>query len=228
MRYAYFIFDLDDCLIHIPDSVNYFDSILVKTLENLSATIPDRTERNSLWCAGEEYKTILKEWNVSDIDGFWEEFDFTDFNQRKVFIQENKINLYSDVQETLTLLITSKTSPRVALISNTADYVVDYMLKEFKLEGFFQEVFALSSEYTQEYAKPSPLGVQIILENLDYDPKKSRAVLVGDSQADIIAAKKARIEAILIRRNPSKYPEGSKQWQYKPDFVIDTLIEILQ
>ena len=218
---------MDDCLIHIPDSTNYFDSILVKTLKKLSANVPERNERNKLWSLGENYISHLKEWKVKNIDGFWELFDFTDFIQRKQLIQEKKISLYSDVHETLNILLKSERDVKIALISNTADYVVEEMLRQFNLENIFHEIFALSSKFSQKYAKPSPLGVQIILQKLGYEPERSRALMIGDSLADIIAAKRAGIEACLIRRNPSKYPDGYAQWEYKPDLVIHKLTEIL-
>ena len=70
MKYRFFLFDLDNCLIHVPDPANYFDSLLVKTLQKLTKCVPERKIRNKLWEAGENYRILLEEWKVSEIDKF--------------------------------------------------------------------------------------------------------------------------------------------------------------
>ncbi|MHA1688419.1 MAG: HAD family hydrolase [Promethearchaeota archaeon] len=229
MSYHLFLFDIDNCLIHIPESATYFDSLLVKTLQKLSARIPERQIRNKLWEAGQDYKFLLKQWKVTKIDQFWEEYDKEDFFYRKKLLKEKKITLFPDVRPVLDNLLKKNDKVKLAIISNTADYIVEYMLKEFNLKDYFHHVFALSYEFPQEFAKPSPLGIKITLEQLGFNSTNAeQTIMIGDSKIDIIAAKRAQIDACLILREGEKYSGTINQWAIQPDYIINNLWEILE
>ena len=117
---------------------------------------------------------------------------------------------------------------KTAIISNTADYIVEYIVKKFNIESFFDEIFALSFDKDQAFAKPSPMGVHLILKKLNYDPKNSKALMIGDSIVDIYAAGRANIHACLLRRDLNKYPNGYDQWEYQPDYIIGSLDELFE
>ena len=59
-------------------------------------------------------------------------------------------------------------------------------------------------------------------------PEISKAIMVGDSKVDIIAAKRAKINACLIRRELDKYPEGYETWEHQPDYIIENLEDIFK
>ncbi len=229
MKYRFFLFDLDNCLIHIPDPSNYFDSILVKTLQKLTECVPERKIRNKLWEAGENYRILLEEWRVPEIDKFWEEYDFLDFSHRRILMKENKIKLFSDVRPILVNLLKKWKNVKLGIVSNTAYYIVEYMLTKFKIKEYFHHVFALSSEYPQEFAKPAPTGIKITLDHLGFNSTNAEeAIMIGDSKIDIIAAKRAQIDACLILREEAKYSGTITQWAIQPDYIINSLWEILE
>lgn len=227
MKWDYFLLDLDNSLLYIPDPAEYFDNVLSKTIEVLSEnSIPSREERNKFWLSESDYVKLLRNWGIKDHEIFWEHFDEIDFNIRKKYISEDKIHLYEDVVYVLETLKEQK-NKTLAIVSNTADYIVDFVLEEFNLKEFFDIVFGLGSEKNQEMAKPSPEGINFVLNYLNFNHKNSGAIMVGDSIVDIFAAKRANINACLLTRNLKKYPEGFERWEYKPDYIIENLEEIL-
>ena len=118
---------------------------------------------------------------------------------------------------------------KLGIVSNTADYIVEYMLTEFKIKEYFHYVFALSSEYPQEFAKPALAGIKITLEHLGFNSTNAEeAIMIGDSKIDIIAAKRAQIDACLILREGKKYSGTINQWAIQPDYIINSLWEILE
>jgi HAD superfamily hydrolase (TIGR01549 family) len=227
MIWDYFLFDLDNSLLYIPEPSEYFDNILSKTIRKFSGeNIPSREERNKFWLSGSDYVKLLRNWGVDDQELFWNYFDEIDFNIRKKYIASKKIHLYDDVVYVLNTL-KRKNNKKLAIVSNTADYIIDYVLEEFNLKSFFEIIFGLGSNTTQEMAKPSSDGIKFVLNSMDYSNGNKKAIMIGDSIVDVFAAKRANIDACLLTRDLNKYPEGYDKWEYKPDFVIKKLDEII-
>lgn len=227
MRYNYLLFDLDNCLLHIPNPGEYFDNVLVRTLKilinNAKITFPTRIERNQFWTSGESYTKLLQEWGASDVTEFWKIFDNIDFIIRKNLLKTNEIYLYDDVMDVLNKL--AQSGKKLGLVSNTADYIVDFFLEYYNLTNLFNEALGLDYLKDQEIAKPSPKGILRVLNNLNFNIKKDNAIMIGDSIVDVTAAKRAGIMACLIKRDPNKYP-AKEDWEFPPDMEIDSLNEI--
>jgi HAD superfamily hydrolase (TIGR01549 family) len=227
MRFDCYLFDLDNSLLEIPNPSEYFDDVLVGTLNKFSLKkIPDFNERNKLWKAGEEYLNILKKWGITDSENFWKYFDEIDYIKRKKLIKGDKLNFFPDVLDVLNKL--NSANKKMAIISNTADYIIEYVLNKLNYESFFHETFGLGYDKNQSIAKPSPEGIKLVLKKLEIDPKSSNAIMIGDSIVDILAAKRANIQACLIRRNLDKYPEGYDKWEYPPDYIIEKLDDLFK
>jgi phosphoglycolate phosphatase-like HAD superfamily hydrolase len=227
MNFDYYLFDLDGCLLDIPNLMEYFDHILINTLEKISIKIlPERQERNKFWYSGNNYSELLEKWGFLDYTNFWKYFDESDFEQRKILIANNKIHLFTDVKRVLKKI--HDADKILAIISNSADYIVKFVVDKFSIGQYFHYLFGLSFDKDQSIAKPSPTGIKTVLENLNYDPKKSSAIIVGDSMLDIISGKRAGIHACLIRRDKKRYNKEYSNWKYQPDFVIDELDELLR
>ncbi|MFX1273591.1 MAG: HAD family hydrolase [Promethearchaeota archaeon] len=225
--YDYFLFDLDNCLLHIPNPSDYFDNILLKTLKKLSikSTLPNRKERNSFWLSGENYLNLLKKWGITDSQYFWKYFDEIDFQYRKQLFDNGEIYIYNDVMKTLKEL--RNMNKKIGLVSNTADYIVDYFLEKLNISLFFDETLGLGFDKDQSIAKPSPKGIIFVLNSLNFNPKNSKAIMIGDSRVDIFAAKRANITACLLKRDEYKYPNRN-DWESFPDYEIDSLNELFR
>ena len=139
---------------------------------------------------------------------------------------KKKVGLFNDAKDILKQIY--ETPNKLAIVTNTAGYVVEYVLKKFNISKFFHEIFSMGPGIDEKFAKPSPSGILSILRKFNYDHKHHKALMIGDSRVDIIAAKKANITACLITRDKKKYPEDFKNWSYSPDFIIESLHELLR
>ncbi|MHA1149922.1 MAG: HAD family hydrolase [Promethearchaeota archaeon] len=225
MNFDYYLFDLDNSLLYIPNPGEYFDGVLVESIKSLSSrSVPIFEERYKFWFSGNDYINLLKSWGVSDIPNFWKKFDEIDFISRKKLRENNRLQLFQDVKPVIIKLY--EADKKTAIVSNTADYIVDYILDEFDITHLFHEKFGLGFDKDQEVAKPSPEGILTVLKNLGYT-KRNPAIMIGDSFVDIFAAKQANITSCLIKRDPNKYPNGYDNWDYNPDYTIFNLEELL-
>ncbi len=229
MRFNFYLFDLDGTLLHLGNIGAYADQILVETLKRLKANYPqNRNERYKLWHSEEKFFNVLQEWEVKNPQDFWKVYDEIDFEKRKNLIEENKVLLYRDVKTVLKKIYNHKDNKKLAIISNAAHYIVEYVLEKFNISHYFHETFSLGNyNNDQILAKPSPKGVLTILKKFNYDSKESKAILIGDSMFDVIAAKKAKIYACLIRRDVNAPKRHYNQRDIKPDFIIESLEELL-
>jgi len=109
--------------------------------------------------------------------------------------QEERPDLHEDALDCLASLKRAKL--RLALVSNGSRVRVEEELVRFKLRSFFEVV--LFGEKTEEL-KPSPIMLERALGAMGVEPRK--AVYVGDSPADIQAAKNAGVPSIAIARGP--------------------------
>ena len=228
LEFDYYLFDLDNSLLKIPYPTEYFDNILVETINTFRIKeIPQREERDKFWSLGDHYINHLKKWgiNLDNYGEFWKNFDEIDFDYRKKLIKDNKISLYSDVYSVLEQL--SISSKKLAIVSNTAKYIVDYITEQFNLRKYFHDAFGLGYKKEQEIAKPSPKGILQTLNKLNYNFDSSSAIMIGDSFVDIFAAKRANISACLLKRDLQKYPNGYRKWKYQPDYVIENLYSLV-
>ncbi|MFX1363719.1 MAG: HAD family hydrolase [Promethearchaeota archaeon] len=226
MTFKFYIFDLDGTLLDLGNIRAYAEKIFTLTLLTLNAPkIPNREERLKFWLAGNEFIKILNKWGILEPRNFWKIYDKIDFEQRKVLIKQNKIGLFNDVIEILQEIY--KKSNRLAILTNTTGYVVDYILKKFNIIDFFHDIFSMGPGINESFAKPSPKGIFSILRKFNYNPKNSKALMIGDSIVDIIAAKKANISSCLIKRQFKIETKPYDQWEFQPDYVIESLTELI-
>ncbi|MFX1313069.1 MAG: HAD family hydrolase [Promethearchaeota archaeon] len=229
MNFDFYLFDLDGTLLHLGNIRTYAEKIVIETLNRLKAkNLPINNDIFKLWSSEENYLNVLEEWGVKEPQNFWKFYDKIDFDNRKMLIKKKKVFLYQDVRYVLNKIYHHKDNKKLAIVTNAAHYICDYILNKFNIGNFFHEIFTLGYyNNDQELAKPSPNGIFTILDKLEYDPRKSKAILVGDSKLDIIAAKKADIYACLIRRDIDRTNKSYNKWDFQPDFVIERLEELL-
>jgi len=109
--------------------------------------------------------------------------------------EEEKPELHGDALDCLASL--KKAGLRLALVSNGSKARVDDELARFKMRPWFEII--LSGEKKEEL-KPSPVMLERALGLMGIEPQE--AVYVGDSPADIQAAKSAKVPSYAIARGP--------------------------
>lgn len=226
MKFNIYIFDLDGTLLDLGDMRIQADLILVETLRKLNIDkIPNRSERNELWLSGGHFQKVLNNWGITDSDNFWKHYDKIDFEKRKILLRNEEISLFKDVKNILELIYNHKENKKLAICTNTADYIVDFFLKHFKINHYFHETFSMG-DANQEFAKPSSKGILVILKKFDFDPQNNTAIMIGDSIHDIRAAKEAKISSCLIDRQKRNEIRRYKQWKDQPNYVIEHLSKL--
>ena len=108
---------------------------------------------------------------------------------------EEKPDLHPDAMRCLATL--KARGFRLALVSNGSRERVTGELERLKVRPFFDSV-EFGAE--KEHLKPSPYMLDKTLAALGIKP--AEAVYVGDSPADIQAAKNARVPSIALARGP--------------------------
>lgn len=71
--------------------------------------------------------------------------------------------------------------------------------------------------------KPDPLPVQYACEQVGV--AAARAVMIGDSSSDMLAARAASVHSIAVTYG---YNHGQDMREFEPDFVVDSLAEVPQ
>lgn len=132
--------------------------------------------------------------------------------------QEERPDLHGDALECLASL--SKAGLKLALVSNGSKARIEDELARFDLRASFEVV--LFGEKKEEL-KPSPVMLQRALGVMGIEPR--RAFYVGDSPADIQAAKSAGVSSIAIARGPIQVKRLSEE---KPDMIFGGLADFAE
>lgn len=205
------ILDLDGTLVDVPDG-DFFDKLLVESLEEIGCRLPSRKQRDRFWDSGKDYQKILRSWGVKDIDNFWKVFDRRDFKARLSLIKSNKIRPYDDV----VVLEDLRKEYALGVVTNTPLNLALLELDTFNLTHYFGSIVALGT-VEQKNAKPEPYGILKCIRDLNGSPKES--LVVGDKDSDIIAGIRAGAFTAVIVRSKIKT-------KVKADFVIKSLYEL--
>lgn len=205
------IFDLDGTLVKIP-STNFFDNLLVGALSRLGVPVPPAHERAKLWVSGQRHEELLRSWGVEDAYVFWKVFDELDYETRKDMIKRGVIHPYDDVSclEELSLNVP------LGIVTNTSPRVTFLEVESFNLQRFFSVVVALGTERQSE-AKPETTGLLEAFKALGCHP--SEGVMVGDSDADVIAGKRAGSKIVVVKRPHVRLKN-------EPDIYVENLYEL--
>ncbi len=107
---------------------------------------------------------------------------------------------------------------KLGVVTNKYEDLSVQILRELNLLDFFDVV--VGGDTTKE-KKPHPLPVIYALENMPINSEK--AIIIGDSEADILAGKQAGIKTCLVTYGFGKTDIAKK---FNPDFIISSFKEI--
>ena len=141
----------------------------------------------------ETYRKIVPSYKEEDI------VPFLDLITKLVNSNESnkRISIYEDTYETILDLKTSEAILGI-VTSNNEKHVKD-VLKMFDMEfGLFDVI--VGNETTKE-TKPSPVPIQIALDKIKESYLPDEVVYVGDAINDVLAAKNAGIDGVLLDRD---------------------------
>ncbi|WP_249029137.1 pyrophosphatase PpaX [Tannockella kyphosi] len=128
---------------------------------------------------------------------------------------EKYVYVYETVRETLASL-QAKGYP-MAIVTTKYSVAAMIGLDTFDLTQYFDVVVGLDHV---TLTKPNPEGVLKAMELLGVD----RAVMIGDNDVDVLAAKNASIHSIAIKWSPKGYAHLEA---LNPDLLVDKMEEII-
>ncbi len=126
--------------------------------------------------------------------------------------------LYEGVNQGLENL--QKQEIKIACITNKPLRFVEPILKQLGIAHFFEQVVGGDST---PHIKPHPLPLLTTAEQFNVSP--TEALMVGDSNNDILAARAAGFGIICVNYG---YNQGRRIEDFNPDRVINSVAEIPQ
>jgi HAD superfamily hydrolase (TIGR01509 family) len=142
-------------------------------------------------------------------DALWNEVD----GEWLRLYEEEKPKLHEDAVKCLAAL--KGAGLELALVSNGSRVRVENELARFGLKPRFD---AIVYGERKEELKPSPVMLERALRLMRVEPQ--RAIYVGDSPADIQAAKNAKVRSVAIARGPIQANRLRKE---RPDCIFGGL-----
>jgi len=127
------------------------------------------------------------------------------------------IKLYPGVHETLGTL--RNEGAKLAIATTKYQEAAEFVCRGLGLSDY---VDAICGTDRGKPVKPDPWLIQYALEELDADPKET--LVIGDTDADVIAAHAAGCKAAAVRFG---FGDPKELKMSKPDFWLDSLEEIL-
>lgn len=210
-----FIFDLDGTLI---DSVPDISIAVNKTLKHYN--IPDFKESKiRTWVGNGAKKLMERAINAYDQE-LLAKLPFEEVMQE--YFKNYKENLtintyaYNGVKEALYFL--KNQGVRLAIVTNKPYDFIAPVLDFIKIKSLFSLWVGADS---LPFIKPSAEPLLYVCEKLNISTEK--AVMIGDSKNDILAAKKAKITSIGLTYG---YNYNEPISRYNPDIILDNLIDI--
>ena len=112
-----------------------------------------------------------------------------------------------------------KTNKRVALLTNKPILPTKLILSHFGFAGFFESVLGGDTAIEK---KPSPQGILQILKNANV--RSEDAVMIGDDVPDLLAAKNAGIDSVLILNG---FGKRENILPYSPENTVEHFSDLL-
>ncbi len=207
MKADLIIFDLDGTLINsIPDLKN--------ALNNVSFRDKNFTEEYIASIVGGGVRKLVQDaFGISSKDDEFNEV-FSKFLSFYAKNHSKESYLYGNVIE----ILEHFKSKKLAILSNKLDSFTKQIAKDFSIDKYFDLVLGANNDMEK---KPSPEAINHILKKLKVSSHK--AIMVGDSEADIMGAKNAGISALAVTYG---YRSKESLKGLNPDYLIDNLTEL--
>lgn len=208
-KYNYILLDWDGNLARTLD-------IWLKAVHQIFAargiSVTDEEVASCFGAPRERYEEL----GITDTSAAFKEMDAA----ASKFLLE--VELYPHAREMLEAL--KKQGKHLALITTSPKANVEGLVEKHGLRAFFDAI--ITHEDTENH-KPHPDPLLKALERMNGDPKS--AVMIGDSEKDILAAKNAGMDSILFfPSDHAKFYDIEKFKALQPTYVVGDFQEVLK
>ena len=215
MKYDVALFDLDGTLV---DSVYDLYIAINLTLSDLAFPIVSQSLVES-W-VGNGVETLVMRALSGDMQ-ISEHLDEALSNKAIIlFYQhyEQQVGEYSVLYQHVETGLSALRGMPKALITNKARIFTEKLLDKLSLTSHF-EVIVCGDDMAK---KPSPEPLLFACNKLNVEP--SKAIMIGDSKSDILAAHAAKIDVIALNYG---YNQGEKLSDFNPQYLCDNFLDII-
>lgn len=126
----------------------------------------------------------------------------------------NKSHLFEESLE----VINHFKDKKLAILSNKFDKFTKKMARDYQIDKFFDVVLGATENIKK---KPSAEPIDFILKETGV--QKEFAIMIGDSEQDILTAKNAGIKSIAVTYG---YRTEAQLKQQSPDYICNNLLEL--
>lgn len=216
MVYETVLFDNDGVIAHRSDRAVIYDAIH-RTFTEFGVTNPTDSHIQRLFRASLEDIMVVTTAYDLDPAAFWERRDRNVAQAQIELIQQGNKELYDDAD------VLAALPGQIGVVSNNQHQTVEYLLDHHGVTPHVDVTYGRKPTLTDlRRQKPAPHYLNRALTDLGADP--TRTLYVGDSVTDILAARRAGIDAAFLRRSHRQ----ELDLPVAPTFELDSLSEITQ
>ena len=215
MKYDVALFDLDGTLV---DSVYDLYLAVNLTLSDLAFPIVSQSLVES-WI-GNGIETLVKRALSGDMQISEHLEEALSAKAIALFYQhyEQLVGKYSVLYQHVETGLSALRGMPKALVTNKARQFTELLLDKLSLTSHF-EVIVCGDDMAK---KPSPAPLLYACKKLNVEP--SKAIMIGDSKSDILAAHAAKIDVIAVDYG---YNQGENLEDYNPQYLCDNFLDII-
>ncbi|GEB70583.1 Haloacid dehalogenase [Pseudoalteromonas carrageenovora] len=215
MKYDVALFDLDGTLV---DSVYDLYIAINLTLSDLAFPIVSQSLVES-W-VGNGVETLVMRALSGDMQISVHLDEALSNKAITLFYQhyEQQVGEYSVLYQHVETGLSALRGMPKALITNKARIFTEKLLDKLSLTSHF-EVIVCGDDMAK---KPSPEPLLFACNKLNVEP--SKAIMIGDSKSDILAAHAAKIDVIALNYG---YNQGEKLSDFNPQYLCDNFLDII-
>lgn len=152
-----------------------------------------------------------------ELETFWPELERHVTELQVRMIERGERDLYNDH----TVVTTLSTTVDLALVSNNTHATIEFMVDHFNVGDHFETMYGREPTVDgYRRRKPDPHYIERALNDLD----TRSALLVGDSPTDVVAADRAGLDSVLVRRDHRHSLDPVDE----PTYIIDQLTELTE
>ncbi|PIU75698.1 hypothetical protein COS75_03025 [Candidatus Pacearchaeota archaeon CG06_land_8_20_14_3_00_35_12] len=191
MAYSAVIFDIDGTLVHTMPEYRY--ELIGKSLKELGAKFSEKAA-DRFWFEGDRDAIIRECFNLEP-KIFWPVFVKNDFPE----MRKKSSRAYDDIDIVKEL---RQKVCKTGIVTGAPPHVVKMNLDLIGEENY--DAIVIANYITKIKTKPHPQGLEECLNLLNVD--KSEAIYVGNGDEDIMTAKNAEVDSVLLIRGEHDVP----------------------
>jgi HAD superfamily hydrolase (TIGR01509 family) len=210
-KYTYALFDWDGCL--------------ADTLSNSHRICDELAAENGINFTAEIFKQVVGDWDKGALAaGFTSTADFKDRYSKLMAERNHLVGLNLNAAKALKDL--SESGVAIGVVTSSSKGIVS---KQAESQGVLRYISHIVGFEDVTNTKPDPEPVHKLMELLGAAGKTASAVLIGDTEKDIIAASRAGIDSVWYAPQSNIEIYGQMDFEnHQPTYTISDFSEVLR